>query len=83
MARVALIKIFTGLNLGVSQLSGEFQRAGHDTRIIYFKDFLAVPVEDAGNYEVTWHAKNLASGTYLCRLNAGAFERSIRMSVLK
>ncbi len=45
MARVALIKLFTGLNLGVSQLSGELQRAGHDTRIIYFKDFLVVPVE--------------------------------------
>src|SRR5262245_4329502 len=43
MARVALIKLFTGLNLGVSQLSGELQRAGHDTRIIYFKDFLVVP----------------------------------------
>lgn len=53
MARVALIKVFTGLNLGVSQLSGELQRAGHDSRIIYFKDFLAVPVEQAGNYEVT------------------------------
>ncbi len=53
MARVALIKLFTGLNLGVSQLSGELQRAGHDSRIIYFKDFLAVPVEEAGNYLVS------------------------------
>ena len=47
MARVALIKLFTGLNLGVSQLSGELQRAGHDTRIIYFKDFLVVPEDEA------------------------------------
>ena len=53
MARVALIKVFTGLNLGVSQLSGELQRAGHDSRVIYFKDFLVVPVEDAASYEVT------------------------------
>ena len=45
MARVAFIKLFTGLNLGVSQLSGELQRAGHDTRIIYFKDFLVVPAD--------------------------------------
>jgi radical SAM superfamily enzyme YgiQ (UPF0313 family) len=52
MARVAFIKLFTGLNLGVSQLSGELQRAGHDTRIIYFKDFLVVPVEEASRYLV-------------------------------
>jgi radical SAM superfamily enzyme YgiQ (UPF0313 family) len=52
MARVALIKLFTGLNLGVSQLSGELQRAGHDSRIIYFKDFLAIPLEEASRYEV-------------------------------
>jgi radical SAM superfamily enzyme YgiQ (UPF0313 family) len=53
MARVAFIKLFTGLNLGVSQLAGELQRAGHDTRIIYFKDFLVVPVEEASRYEVS------------------------------
>ena len=53
MARVALVKLFTGLNLGVSQLAGELQRAGHESRIIYFKDFLAVPVEDADRYIVS------------------------------
>jgi radical SAM superfamily enzyme YgiQ (UPF0313 family) len=53
MARVAFIKLFTGLNLGVSQLSGELQRAGHDTRIIYFKDFLVVPLEEASRYAVS------------------------------
>ena len=53
MARVALIKLFTGLNLGVSQLSGELQRAGHDSRIIYFKDFLVAPVEEASRYLVS------------------------------
>ena len=56
MARVALVKLFTGLNLGVSQLSGELQRAGHDSRIIYFKDFLAVPAEDVPKYLVTDYA---------------------------
>lgn len=50
MARVALIKLFTGLNLGVTQLSGELQRAGHDSLIVYFKDFLVVPVEEADRY---------------------------------
>ncbi len=59
MARVALIKLFTGLNLGVSQISGDLQRAGHDTRIIYFKDFLVVPAEQAGDYLVTDHALTL------------------------
>jgi len=53
MARVALVKLFTGLNLAVSQLSGELQRAGHDSLIVYFKDFLAVPVEDAHRYIVS------------------------------
>jgi radical SAM superfamily enzyme YgiQ (UPF0313 family) len=52
MARVALIKLFTGLNLGVSQLSGELQRAGHDSVIIYFKDFLVVPKKKAHRYEM-------------------------------
>jgi radical SAM superfamily enzyme YgiQ (UPF0313 family) len=47
MARVAFIKLFTGLNLGVSQLSAELQRAGHDTRIIYFKDYVVLPEEEA------------------------------------
>lgn len=59
MARVALIKPFTGLNLGVSQLSGELQRAGHDSRIIYFKDFLVVPADQVSNYLVTDYALTL------------------------
>jgi B12 binding protein len=53
MARVALVKLFTGLNLGVSQLAGELQRAGHESLIVYFKDFLAVPVEQADRYIVS------------------------------
>ena len=56
MARVALIKPFTGLNLGVSQLSGDLLRAGHDTRIIYFKDFLCVPANEVHRYLVTDYA---------------------------
>jgi radical SAM superfamily enzyme YgiQ (UPF0313 family) len=47
MARVALVKPFTGLNLGVSQLSGELQRAGHHSRIIYLKDYrVGNPADD-------------------------------------
>ncbi len=56
MARVALIKLFTGLNLGVSQLSGELQRAGHGSLIVYFKDFVTVPKHEAHRYEVCDYA---------------------------
>ena len=59
MARVALVKLFTGLNLGVSQLSGELQRAGHDSLIVYFKDFLVVPVEETHRYLMTDYAGTL------------------------
>ncbi|MCU0611821.1 MAG: T9SS type A sorting domain-containing protein [Candidatus Eisenbacteria bacterium] len=37
----------------------------------------------AGSYEVVWQAGGLASGTYLCRLEAGDFEHTIRMAVVK
>ena len=53
MARIALIKLFTGLNLAPAQLSAELQRAGHDSRIIYFKDHKIVPFEEKDNYAVT------------------------------
>jgi anaerobic magnesium-protoporphyrin IX monomethyl ester cyclase len=56
MARVALIKLFTGLNLAVHQLSGELQRAGHDSRVIYLKDFIVVPSEETWRYLVTDYA---------------------------
>jgi radical SAM superfamily enzyme YgiQ (UPF0313 family) len=51
MARIALVKLFTGLNLGVSQLSGELQRAGHESRVIYLKDYKLVPQEEAHRYQ--------------------------------
>lgn len=70
MARVALIKIFSGLNIAPAQLSGELVRAGHDTRIIYFKEFhnrrmdedwgdmvygdTAAPVYTAGGEKMFW-----------------------------
>lgn len=53
MAKVALIKLFTGLNLAPAQLSGELLRAGHDPRIIYFKDHKIVPFEEKDKYAVT------------------------------
>jgi radical SAM superfamily enzyme YgiQ (UPF0313 family) len=55
MAKIALIKMFTGLNLGVSQLAGELEREGHEHLVIYFKDFYAVPREHvAGHHEVEY-----------------------------
>ena len=56
MARVALVKLFTGLNGGVSQLSGELLRAGHESVIVYFKDFLVVPAEERDRYLLTDYA---------------------------
>src|SRR6478735_2676543 len=53
MARIALIKLFTGLNLAPAQLSGELQRAGHDSFIIYFKDHHIVNYDKIDEYEVT------------------------------
>ncbi len=53
MARVAFVKVFTGMNLAVSQLSGELLRAGHETRLIYFKDYLTVPEDEAHKYPKT------------------------------
>lgn len=53
MARVLLIKPFTGLHLAVSQLSAELRRAGHETRIVYFKRYLAVPTKRESEYRTT------------------------------
>lgn len=56
MANVALIKLFTGLNLAVSQLSAELRRAGHSTLIVYLKDYVAVPRDQASRYPMTDYA---------------------------
>ncbi|HQQ62263.1 MAG TPA: radical SAM protein [Pseudomonadales bacterium] len=53
MARIALIKLFTGLNLATAQLSAELQRAGHDSRVINFKDHHIVNYDKKDEYEVT------------------------------
>ena len=52
MARVAIIKLFTGLNLAPAQLSGELLRAGHKSKIIYFKNYEDHEVEESKNFEV-------------------------------
>jgi radical SAM superfamily enzyme YgiQ (UPF0313 family) len=50
MARIAFIKVFTGLQMGVAQLSAELQRAGHQTLIIYYKDYVLAPEADKHQY---------------------------------
>jgi len=39
--------------------------------------------QEANFYTVRWDAKNLASGVYFCRLQAGDFEKIIKMVLLK
>ena len=52
MARVAIIKLFTGLNLAPAQLSGELIRGGHESRVFYFRDYEDHDLVDSVNYEV-------------------------------
>jgi radical SAM superfamily enzyme YgiQ (UPF0313 family) len=52
MARVAIIKLFTGLNLAPAQLSGEILRAGHESKVIYFKDYEDHELEESKNFEI-------------------------------
>ena len=53
MAKIALIKLFLGLNLGVSQLSAELQRTGHDSLIIYFKKHIGCAASNPNAYPTT------------------------------
>ena len=39
--------------------------------------------QQAGHYQVTWDARGQASGLFFYRLEAGAFEESKRMLLLK
>jgi len=50
MARVAIIKLFNGLNLAPAQLSGQLLAAGHDTKIIYFKETVTRPEEEKDGF---------------------------------
>ena len=50
MARIAIVKLFNGLNLAPAQLAGQLLAAGHEVKIIYFKETLALPTAEAGDY---------------------------------
>ncbi len=38
---------------------------------------------EAGRHSVTWQADSAASGVYICRLSAGAYESETRMLLVK
>ncbi len=48
MARVALIKLFSGLNLGTAQLAGMLQSRGHECITVYLKHYFVRPEDDIG-----------------------------------
>ncbi|MBK6510113.1 MAG: B12-binding domain-containing radical SAM protein [Haliea sp.] len=50
MAKVAIIKLFKGLNLAPAQLAGQLQAAGHEVKVIYFKETVALPTDEAEGY---------------------------------
>ncbi|HOJ19664.1 MAG TPA: T9SS type A sorting domain-containing protein, partial [Ignavibacteriaceae bacterium] len=39
--------------------------------------------QEAGRYQVTFDASKLASGVYICRIIAGDFVKTIKMSLVK
>lgn len=51
MARVALIKVFAGMNLPVSQLGGELVRAGHEVLIVFLKRLELQDIDRLDDYE--------------------------------
>jgi radical SAM superfamily enzyme YgiQ (UPF0313 family) len=40
VSKIAIIKIHPGLNMALPQLSGDLARAGHTTRMFFFKDYI-------------------------------------------
>jgi len=50
MARIAIIKLFNGLNLAPAQLAGQLLEAGHEVRVIYFKQTQSINRADAEDY---------------------------------
>lgn len=50
MAKIAIIKLFHGLNLAPAQLAGELLAAGHEVKVLYFKETVTRPEEEAGEF---------------------------------
>mgnify|MGYP003672305027 CR=1 FL=1 len=50
MAKIAIVKLFNGLNLAPAQLAGQLRDAGHEVKIIYFKETVALPTVESEGY---------------------------------
>ena len=50
MAKIAIVKLFNGLNLAPAQLAGQLLAAGHEAKVIYFKETVALPTEESDSY---------------------------------
>lgn len=50
MARIAIVKMFNGLNLAPAQLAGQLLAVGHEVKIIYFKETVALPTDESDGY---------------------------------
>ena len=50
MARIAIVKLFNGLNLAPAQLAGQLLAAGHEVKVLYFKETVALPTDESAGY---------------------------------
>ncbi len=50
MAKIAIVKLFNGLNMAPAQLAGQLHAAGHQAHIIYFKETVALPSSESEGY---------------------------------
>ena len=50
MARIAIVKLFNGLNLAPAQLAGQLLAAGHEVKVLYFKETVALPTDESTGY---------------------------------
>lgn len=42
--------MFNGLNLAPAQLAGQLVDAGHEVKVLYFKETVALPTEESTGY---------------------------------
>ena len=60
MAKIAIVKLFNGLNLAPAQLAGQLREAGHEVKVIYFKETVALPTDEIGDHlELDYPAPDL------------------------
>lgn len=70
VSRIAIIKIHPGLNMAAAQLSGELNRAGHETHMYFFREYQIE--EHYVNESYTW--ENTDSAETIATLDTVNFE---------